>query len=113
MKRWLSPTAFEWLADVKAAEDYGRKAALAFAAPLRADVRRVDLRAGAETYHPPYAIAGDQDFTEWTVEVSLERLVSDWIKNCAEAGDAAALDRTIAMLDALAARARKARSKVR
>lgn len=108
MKAHVERKAFYWMKEVRAAERYGTEAAKAFAEVMRAEARKNDVRcsAGLRAGQRPRVVAGDSEFTDWTVSVPLEALLLDCMRDAGTEGLnnlAAVLERTMKKLRQLQA----------
>ena len=114
MKRTVQTHAYDWLIETKAAEDFGRLSALAYARVLRAAARQNCVQATIPKHGEKAAVlASDRDCEEWTATVPLENLISDYLRDCIEFDAPTCLDETAAMLERMAAKARRLQSQMK
>lgn len=88
MKAHVERNAFYWMKEVRAAQKYGTEAAKAFAEVMRAEARNNDFKcsAGLRPGQQPRVIAGDSQFTDWTVSISLEALIVECMRDAGTDG---------------------------
>lgn len=113
MKREVYPKAFRWFAEVRAAEEHGSRAALAFAHVARVDARKNCLEAGfPKRDRPPSVVAGDSMFEEWIFEETFDVLLGQYIKGAVEFGEPECLDALIPVLEKAIKKAKAAKKKM-
>lgn len=114
MKRTIHPQAYEWLAKTKAAEEFGPLSALSYARTLRADARQNCLDAAVpKRGEPAAAVASDRDCDQWMVRVPLEKLIADYLLDCVNFDQAECLNEAAAMLERMAAKARRLQTRLK
>jgi len=99
-KREIFKDAFDWLDDTHAADNYGKKAARAFAKEIRQDLRK-NFIDGCVGDGAPYVICGDDEATSWTITETFENLLNQSIRNAVEWDEKAAPEKLIDLIAVL------------
>ena len=99
-KREILKNAYDWLDDTHAADNYGKKAARAFAKEIRQDLRK-NFIDGCVGDGAPYVICGDDEATSWTITETFENLLNQSIRNAVDWDEKAAPEKLIELMAVL------------
>jgi len=99
-KREIFKDAYDWLDNTHAADNYGKKAAKAFAKEIRQDLRK-NFIDGCVGDGAPYVICGDDEATSWTITETFENLLNQSIRNAVEWDEKAAPEKLIKLMAVL------------
>jgi hypothetical protein len=99
-KREIFKDAYDWLDDTHAADNYGKKAARAFAKEIRQDLRK-NFIDGCVGDGVPYVICGDDEATSWTITETFENLLNQSIRNAVDWDEKAAPEKLIELMAVL------------
>ena len=114
-KRKIFKDAFEWFDNTYAADDYGKKAAKAFAKEIRQDLRKNCIH-GRMYDDAPYVICGDDQLRDWQITETFENLLNECIRHAVEWDEGAApekLTELIAVLARVSAKAERVVKRLR
>lgn len=109
-KHEIPKTGFNWIAETKFAEDYGQKAANAFAQLMRQASRDNNLWFGSID-GVPSVLCGDRDYTDWKIKETFENLLYEYIKNAVYLKKPKHLTEILAVLQMASAKAEQALKK--
>jgi hypothetical protein len=99
-KREIFKDAYDWLDNTHAADNYGKKAAKAFAKEIRQDLRKNFIN-GCVGDGAPYVICGDDEVTSWTITETFENLLNQSIRDAVEWDEKAAPEKLTELMGVL------------
>ena len=114
-KREIFKDAFEWFDSTYAADNYGNKAAKAFAKEIRQYMNKNYIE-GCVGNGAPYVICGDDEVVDWIIIETFENLLNQCIRHAVEHDEGAApeqLTELIAVLQRVSAKAERVVKRLR
>lgn len=114
VKVTIKDGAFDWMTETRAAQEYGTRAAKAFAKVMRTEMRSFWLCCDhvLDGSDNPHIAAHDSQGTDWIVYVPLEPLLNKCARFSFDCDQPEALDNMIGVLERSLKKARRLRAKL-